>query len=291
MDWPLRRRDAASRSGRAGTSRPSAADDGCSGALAPHPGLLAREQPRDVRLVAIEEQERDHRHGGGKNIRALQEETGVKIDIEEDGTVYIASTSAEGAKIAQERIAGLGESAVVGNIYTGKVVRIEAFGAFVNIMPGIDGLDLCRMIRNRGGDYVYFILVSSAGVSSETRRAALAAGVDDFLGKPVDPEELGMRLHVAERILRFTAQVKQLESILPICGYCKKIRDDHNYWSQVEEYLNKRDGTRFSHGICPDCYQKVMAPQLEKLGLDKLASEKLGEMSGGGTPPPISAPP
>ncbi|MBL8079434.1 MAG: polyribonucleotide nucleotidyltransferase [Anaerolineales bacterium] len=77
---------------------------------------------------------------GGKNIRALQEETGVKIDIEEDGTVYIASTSAEGAKIAQERIAGLGESAVVGNIYTGKVVRIEAFGAFVNIMPGIDGL-------------------------------------------------------------------------------------------------------------------------------------------------------
>ncbi len=77
---------------------------------------------------------------GGKNIRSLQEETGVKIDIEEDGTVYIASTSAEGAKIAQERIAGLGESAVIGNIYTGKVVRIEAFGAFVNIMPSIDGL-------------------------------------------------------------------------------------------------------------------------------------------------------
>jgi len=77
---------------------------------------------------------------GGKNIRALQEETGVKIDIEEDGTVYIASTSAEGAKIAKERIEGLSESATVGNIYTGKVVRIEAFGAFINIMPGIDGL-------------------------------------------------------------------------------------------------------------------------------------------------------
>ncbi len=97
---------------------------------------------------------------GGKNIRALQEETGVKIDIEEDGTVYIASNDSVGAKIAQERIAGLGESAVIGNIYTGKVVRIEAFGAFVNIMPGIDGLvhisqlaservnsveDVCRM--------------------------------------------------------------------------------------------------------------------------------------------------
>ena len=77
---------------------------------------------------------------GGKNIRALQEETGAKIDIEENGTVYIASTDGVGAKIAQERIAGLGEEAVVGNIYTGKVVRIADFGAFVEILPGMDGL-------------------------------------------------------------------------------------------------------------------------------------------------------
>jgi polyribonucleotide nucleotidyltransferase len=77
---------------------------------------------------------------GGKNIRALQEETGAKIDIEEDGTVYIASSDAAGAKIAQERVAALGESAVIGNIYTGKVVRIADFGAFVEILPGVDGL-------------------------------------------------------------------------------------------------------------------------------------------------------
>jgi len=77
---------------------------------------------------------------GGKNIRSLQEETGTKIDIEEDGTVYIASTNSAGAKIAQERVAGLGENAVIGNIYTGKVVRIADFGAFVEILPGMDGL-------------------------------------------------------------------------------------------------------------------------------------------------------
>ena len=77
---------------------------------------------------------------GGKNIRALQEEAGVKIDIEEDGTVYIASTDGVGAKIAQERISALGENAVIGNIYTGKVVRIADFGAFVEILPGVDGL-------------------------------------------------------------------------------------------------------------------------------------------------------
>jgi polyribonucleotide nucleotidyltransferase len=77
---------------------------------------------------------------GGKNIRALQEETGTKIDIEEDGTVYIASTDGVGAKVAQERVEALGENAVVGNIYTGKVVRIADFGAFVEILPGVDGL-------------------------------------------------------------------------------------------------------------------------------------------------------
>jgi polyribonucleotide nucleotidyltransferase len=77
---------------------------------------------------------------GGKNIRALQEETGTKIDIEEDGTVYIASTEGTGAKEAQERVESLGESAVVGNIYTGKVVRIADFGAFVEILPGVDGM-------------------------------------------------------------------------------------------------------------------------------------------------------
>jgi polyribonucleotide nucleotidyltransferase len=77
---------------------------------------------------------------GGKNIRALQEETGTKIDIEEDGTVYIASTDGAGAKIAQERVEALGDSAVIGNIYTGKVVRIADFGAFVEILPGVDGM-------------------------------------------------------------------------------------------------------------------------------------------------------
>ncbi len=135
-------------------------------------------------------------------------------------------------------------------------------------MPGVDGLEVCRKIRQQGGDYIYFILVSVSGVTRENREAALAAGVDDFLAKPVDPDELRMRLHVAERILQFTAQVKTLESFLPICGYCHKVRDDQNYWAEIEEYYAKRDGTQFSHGVCPDCYQRVVIPQLEKFEAD-----------------------
>jgi polyribonucleotide nucleotidyltransferase len=77
---------------------------------------------------------------GGKNIRALQEETGTKIDIQEDGTVYIASTNREGAEIARQRIEAITETPQLGRIYTGKVVRIADFGAFVEILPGTDGM-------------------------------------------------------------------------------------------------------------------------------------------------------
>jgi polyribonucleotide nucleotidyltransferase len=77
---------------------------------------------------------------GGKNIRALQEETSTKIDIEEDGTVYIASTNGIGAEIARDRIESITETPQLGRIYTGKVVRITDFGAFVEILPGQDGM-------------------------------------------------------------------------------------------------------------------------------------------------------
>ncbi len=77
---------------------------------------------------------------GGKNIRALQEETKVKIDVQEDGTVFIASVNGVGAEIARQRVEALGESAEIGRIYTGKVVRVADFGAFVEILPGVDGM-------------------------------------------------------------------------------------------------------------------------------------------------------
>jgi len=77
---------------------------------------------------------------GGETIRTLQEETGTRIDIEDDGRIFIASTDGVGYKAAKERIERLTEEVEVGRIYTGKVVRIVDFGAFVEILPGQDGL-------------------------------------------------------------------------------------------------------------------------------------------------------
>jgi polyribonucleotide nucleotidyltransferase len=77
---------------------------------------------------------------GGKNIRALQEETKTKIDVDDDGTVYIAATDGAGEAAARERIEALTETPQLGRIYTGKVVRVADFGAFVEILPNIDGM-------------------------------------------------------------------------------------------------------------------------------------------------------
>jgi len=77
---------------------------------------------------------------GGKMIRAIQEETGAKIDIAEDGSVYIATADGVAEARAREMIESLVEVPVLGRIYTGKVVRIADFGAFVEILPGVDGM-------------------------------------------------------------------------------------------------------------------------------------------------------
>jgi DNA-binding response OmpR family regulator len=133
-------------------------------------------------------------------------------------------------------------------------------------MPNLDGLELCKRLRaQQDRDYVYFILLTSSGATGQARREAAEAGVDDFLTKPVDMGALWMRLRVAERILSYTFQVNRLEEMMPMCSYCKKIRDDKNYWQQIESYINDRTGTEISHSVCPDCYQRVVVPELARL--------------------------
>jgi PAS domain S-box-containing protein len=60
------------------------------------------------------------------------------------------------------------------------------------------------------------------------------------------------------------AEVRTLQDILPICSYCKRVRDDENYWHAVDAYISHHTGTQFSHGICPACYESVIAPQLNQ---------------------------
>lgn len=143
------------------------------------------------------------------------------------------------------------------------------------LMPAMDGLELCRRIRGQvNAEYTYFILLTSRTADHANQREAIEAGVDDFLTKPLDLQELWMRLRVAERILRYATQVQQLEAFLPICSYCKKVRDDHNYWQQIEAYINQRTGSEFSHSICPDCYARIILPELERMKAQQATKPK-----------------
>ena len=129
-------------------------------------------------------------------------------------------------------------------------------------MPELDGPELCRRIRARKSEpYVYFILITSRG-GKQQYLAGMEAGADDFIAKPVDPDELRARLTVAQRMLGLRRELQQLEGLLPICAYCKRIRDDRENWSSLEGYIEQRSKAEFSHGICPECYRKYVEPQL-----------------------------
>jgi hypothetical protein len=74
-----------------------------------------------------------------------------------------------------------------------------------------------------------------------------------------------MRLRVAERIISFAGQVRELERLIPICSYCKKVRNDSNLWQQVDSYLSQQTGRDLSHSICPECLEKVFKDEVADL--------------------------
>jgi DNA-binding response OmpR family regulator len=140
------------------------------------------------------------------------------------------------------------------------------------VMPGMDGLEVCRKVRAQPRLESTYIILLTARIDQEDIVAGLEGGADDYLTKPVNRDELRARINTGRRITELQrnlaervhdleaalSRVRQLHGLLPICSYCKKIRDDQNYWQQVENYIASHADVQFSHGICPECYQLVM---------------------------------
>ncbi|NMF97130.1 polyribonucleotide nucleotidyltransferase [Aromatoleum toluolicum] len=116
--------------------------------LASHRGEVSEFAPRMITMKINPEKIRDVIGKGGAVIRALQEETGTVIEIEDDGSLTISSVSAEGAQLAKEKIDAITAEVEVGKVYNGTVIRLLDFGAIVNIMPGRDGLLHVSQIAN-----------------------------------------------------------------------------------------------------------------------------------------------
>ena len=149
-------------------------------------------------------------------------------------------------------------------------------------LPRQTGLEVCRAVREKAkGRFIYIIIVTARDTVQDLAEA-FEAGADDFIRKPCDPVEILSRLRSARRIVdlehrlsgRITEceealdNVRQLKRLLPICMYCKKVRDDSQYWQDIEQYIHRQTGTDFSHGICPDCMTEVRA------GLDPAEARK-----------------
>ena len=147
------------------------------------------------------------------------------------------------------------------------------------VMPEMDGIEVCHKIRSIKTDEPPYIIMLTSQDKKENIIEGLAVGANDYISKPYHQGELQSRVSVGIYTLDLQSKlvtnvrelknaldhIKILQGIIPICSFCKRIRNDQNYWEQVEEYISKHSGAAFSHGICPTCLKKEYPEFAEKI--------------------------
>jgi phosphoserine phosphatase RsbU/P len=144
------------------------------------------------------------------------------------------------------------------------------------LMPVMDGLKMAKKIRTGNKDVP--IIVTTAYSETTYMIDAIDANVDQFVFKPIVLKKLFAAIEKCAEIIQSRkaaqrheeereklikelqgalAKVKLLSGLLPICASCKKIRDDKGYWNQLESYLQAHSEAEFSHGLCPECAEKL----------------------------------
>jgi len=146
-------------------------------------------------------------------------------------------------------------------------------------MPGMDGPEICKQLSSLSKSKNVYIILLTGRTDQESMIKGLEAGAHDYITKPFDRDELTARAKVGMRVLSLQqalanriqelevmlGRVNQLQGLLPICSYCKSVRTDRDYWEKLEQYFVTHSDLRFSHGICPQCYEKVVEPQIDTL--------------------------
>ena len=140
------------------------------------------------------------------------------------------------------------------------------------MMPGMDGIEICRKLRSTPGFELMYVILLTSRSEKEDIAMGLVAGANDYITKPFHPIELESRVMVGRRMVKLQTSlavrireledalkhVKRLQGLLPICSYCKKVRNETNYWQQVDSYLSSHSEVELTHSVCPDCFAKVM---------------------------------
>jgi CheY-like chemotaxis protein len=139
------------------------------------------------------------------------------------------------------------------------------------MMPGLDGAELCQRLRKK--KVRAYLIMLTGRTRPEDLVQALASGADDYVRKPFDWSELIARIKVGVRVSLLQRQLdekvclleaslanaKQLGGLLPICSYCKRIRDDRDYWNGLEHYISSHSDAKFTHGVCPSCMREALS--------------------------------
>jgi phosphoserine phosphatase RsbU/P len=153
------------------------------------------------------------------------------------------------------------------------------------MLPGIDGLEVCKRVRSLDGVEQSYIIMMTDKATSQNIVEGLNAGADDYLTKPFNDEELRARLHAGLRITQLQSsltqrimdlefamsKVKELQGLLPICSYCKTVRDDSGYWHQVTQYVSNDDHIPLAHDICPNCNEIHLQAEIDNLRTTRLS--------------------
>jgi CheY-like chemotaxis protein len=143
------------------------------------------------------------------------------------------------------------------------------------MMPDMDGLELCRKLKSSLDTSEVPVIFLTAKNEGEDIVEGFRAGAVDYVTKPFNSDELLARVRthlelkkirdeqkdLIEELQQALAEVKRLSGLIPICTYCKKIRDDEGYWGRVEKFIAQRSDAQFSHAICPDCLDEHFPPE------------------------------
>jgi CheY-like chemotaxis protein len=164
---------------------------------------------------------------------------------------------------------------VIGNAVTGPralelaaAERPDLVLMDITLAGEMDGIEAAKQIQERTSCPVVFLTAQTAPEVLERARAVEPYG---YLVKPFDPRllhptiEMALHKHrmererqeLTERLQRALAEVEQLRGLLPVCAWCRRVRDDHGYWETLEKYVERHLHTQYTHGICQECYQKV----------------------------------
>ena len=141
-------------------------------------------------------------------------------------------------------------------------------------MPRVDGLELCNLIRaERRQNYTYISLLTTLE-GTQNLLQGLKAGADDFIAKPCNEAVLLARIMVSERIVNIQNINRAFARLIPVCCYCKKIRNHNDHWQRPEEFLLEQTDLPWSHGICPECYATTVRPELDRIRVERQAGAR-----------------